>query len=203
MRKFSCGRSPTGGFRGYLKEGEFLSRDGDFLMGYDKKRKTKVSFNQTIFKIYFPLFSMAASLQSVIPGSLVHRFITSGKPGKCELCPAVVEKLEAHHISYSPEITIKVCHNCHHKIHFWPQRLNDEEKIKILTKRYCARDAQEIIKGKKIGADAFAKLAAPSRKSFILRERQNLENAEAQAQKQVKRKVNKGADLSFLKRIHP
>lgn len=146
---------------------------------------------------------MAASLQSVPKGSLVHRFITAGKPGNCELCGLLVKKLEAHHISYSPEITIKVCHACHHKIHFWPQRLNDEEKIKILTKRYCARDAQEIIKGKKIGADAFAKLAAPSRKSFILRERQNLENAEAQAQKQVKRKVNKGADLSFLKRIHP
>ena len=146
---------------------------------------------------------MVASLQSVRPGSLVHRFITSGKPGNCELCGLLVEKLEAHHILYSPEITIKVCHNCHHKIHFWPQRLTDEEKIKILKKRYDAHVAHEIIKGKKIGIDALAKLVAPSRKSFILRERQNLKAVEAQAQKKVKRKVNKDVDLSFLKRVHP
>lgn len=146
---------------------------------------------------------MAASLQSVPKGSLVHRFITAGKPGKCELCPAFVEKLEAHHILYNPEITIKVCHLCHHKIHFWPQRLTDDQKILILKKRYDARTAYEIIKGKKIGIDALAKLVAPSRKSFILRERQNLKAAEKQAQKKVKRKVNKDVDLSFLKRIHP
>lgn len=146
---------------------------------------------------------MGASLQSVKKGSLVHRFITSGKPGKCELCPAVVEKLEAHHILYDPEITIKVCHLCHHKIHFWPQRLTDDQKILILKKRYGARTAFEIIKGKNIGIDALSKLVAPSRKSFILRERQNLKQAEVQAQKKAKRKVNKHVDLSFLKRIHP
>ena len=75
---------------------------------------------------------MVASLQGVKKGSLVHRFITSGKKGYCELCHSLVEKLEAHHIQYSPEITIKLCHLCHHKVHFWPNRLSDDEKLKLL-----------------------------------------------------------------------
>lgn len=134
-------------------------------------------------------------------GDLIHRFITSGKPGKCELCPAVVEKLEAHHISYSPEITIKLCHNCHHKIHFWPQRLTKEQKIKILRKRVDLKTANEIVNIDLLNDKNISRLIAPSRKSFILRERQKLENAQGQASKKAKRKVNKEVDLSFIKRI--
>lgn len=140
---------------------------------------------------------MAASLQGVLKGSLVHRFITSGKPGKCELCPAVVGKLEAHHISYKPEITIVICHLCHHKIHFWPQRLSKEELLKILTKKTDFKTASQILNIDLINTKNISRLIAPSRKSFILRERVKLENAESQA----KRKVNKDVDLSFLKRI--
>lgn len=146
---------------------------------------------------------MAASLQGVKKGSLVHHFITSGKPGKCQLPshkgPRLVDKLEAHHISYDPEITIKLCHNCHHKVHFWPQRLTDLDKLKILSKKFPPLRAQEIIEKKILGPAALAKLVAPSRKSFILRERQDLEKAPVQ----TKRKVNKGVNLSFIKRIHP
>lgn len=146
---------------------------------------------------------MAVSLSNIPKGSLVHHFITSGKPGKCVL-PShkglrLVDKLEAHHISYDPELTIKLCHNCHHKIHFWPQRLTDLDKLKILSKIMPPLRAQEIIEKKILGPAALAKLVAPSRKSFILRERQRLEKAYVP----VKRKVNKEVDLSFLKRIGP
>jgi len=110
---------------------------------------------------------MAASLQGVLPGSLVHRFITAGKPGYCELCPAFVEKLEAHHISYAPEITIKLCHNCHHKVHFWPVRLNEEERLKLLRKKFIEIDALKISKDKFLGMQALAKIIAPSRSAFI------------------------------------
>lgn len=144
---------------------------------------------------------MAASLQNVPKGSLVHRFITSGKPGKCELCPAVVEKLEAHHISYKPEITIKVCHLCHHKIHFWPQRLTKEELIKILSKKTDFKTANQIVNIDLLNDKNISRLIAPSRKSFILRERQKLEAAEKQAPKKAKRKVYKDVDLSFIKRV--
>jgi len=144
---------------------------------------------------------MVVSLSNIPKESLVYHFITSGKPGKCQL-PShkglrLVDKLEAHHISYDPEITIKLCHNCHHKVHFWPQRLTDLDKLKILSKKFPPLQAQKIISEKILGPAALAKIVAPSRKSFILRERQNLEKAPVQ----VKRKVNKGVDLSFLKRI--
>ena len=110
---------------------------------------------------------MTASLQGIPKNSLVHRFITSGKPGKCELCPALVEKLEAHHISYSPEITIKLCHNCHHRVHFWPQRLGDKEKLILLRKRFSDDVAVKLVNEKTLGASAFSRLVAPSRSVFL------------------------------------
>jgi len=110
---------------------------------------------------------MAASLQGVPMGSLVHRFITSGKPGKCELCPAVVDKLEAHHVCYNPEKTIKLCHICHHKVHFWPLRLSKEEKLKLLKKIMPEKSAQMLAEDEFLGIQALAKLIAPSRNAFV------------------------------------
>lgn len=141
---------------------------------------------------------MAASLQGVPKGSLVHRFITSGKPGKCELCPSFVEKLEAHHISYSPEITIKLCHNCHHKVHFWPNRLSDNEKLILLKKRFSEKQALEIVNNDVLGIAALAKLIAPSRSAFIHAHQKLEENRHSPKV----RNFNKQVDLSFIKRVN-
>jgi len=54
---------------------------------------------------------MPASLQGVKPNTNVYRFITSGKKGNCELCHALVDKLEAHHIKNfadNPELRFAV-----------------------------------------------------------------------------------------------
>jgi len=110
---------------------------------------------------------MAASLQGVKKGSLVHRFITSGKPGSCELCHSVVEKLEAHHIKYKPEITIDLCHNCHHRVHFWPRRVTEQEKFKILRKVHTDIKALELSRFKFADVSELAKIIAPSRQKFI------------------------------------
>ncbi len=147
---------------------------------------------------------MVASLQEVPKGSLVHRFITSGKPGKCELCPSFVEKLEAHHICYSPQITIKLCHACHHKVHFWPNRLSDSEKLKLLEKKFSKKQALEMINKKILGPAALARLIAPSRNAFIHAE-QNKEARVLERKTQiipspVVQKVNKPAILQ--KRDH-
>ena len=115
---------------------------------------------------------MAASLQGVKKGSLVHRFITAGKPGKCELCPSVVEKLEAHHLCYSPEKTIKLCHNCHHKVHFWPNRLSDLDKSKLLSRRYGLKHSQELMRQKPLSIPILAKMIAPSRSLFVRAQQQ-------------------------------
>lgn len=106
-------------------------------------------------------------IQGTSEGSLVHRFITSGKPGYCEFCNAFVEKLEAHHIVYCPEIIIKLCHACHHKTHFWPQRLSTDEKTKLLLKRFCRKTVDEMIKKNKLTPLALAQLVAPSRRKHI------------------------------------
>jgi len=111
-----------------------------------------------------------AAIQGTQKGSLVHRFITSGKPGSCELCGKFVNKLEAHHISYKPEITIKLCHLCHHKTHFWPNRLNEKERLELLKRKFNKIKALEIIKKKLLGPQALAKLVAPSRNEFIHKE---------------------------------
>lgn len=100
-------------------------------------------------------------------GSLVHRFITAGKPGNCSLCDKFVEKLEAHHIQYDPEIIIKLCHACHHKVHFWPNRLNEFERFKLLEKRFSPENASKLCKLEFLGIRALAKLIAPSRNEFI------------------------------------
>ena len=110
---------------------------------------------------------MTVSLDGIPKESNVYRFITSGKPGKCELCSAFVSKLEAHHLCYNPEITIRVCHNCHHKIHFWPQRLDEKQKSKLLIKRFGVAAAQKLEKINALGISAFSAAVAPSRHAFL------------------------------------
>ena len=148
---------------------------------------------------------MAVSLQGVKKGSLVHRFITSGKPGNCELCNSYVEKLEAHHISYSPEITIKLCHICHHKAHFWPNRLTQPQKFLLLSKKFKQKEALEISQDGFLGIQALAKLIAPSRNAFIhaeqLKEQASLQKTPKINHSEKIIKVNKEVDLSFIKRV--
>lgn len=110
---------------------------------------------------------MANHIQGTHEGSLVHRFITSGKPGDCEFCKKTVDKLEAHHIKYSPEVTIKLCHDCHHKIHFWPNRLSQPEKYKCFKKLYSESQALELSHHIDFEITHLAKLIAPSRKDFV------------------------------------
>ena len=99
--------------------------------------------------------------------SIVQRFITSGKPGFCELCKKRVEKLEAHHIKYAPEVTIKLCHDCHHKCHFWPLRLSQFEKYKLLSKLFTRSSAENMSRFEFEDPADLAKIIAPSRKEFI------------------------------------
>ena len=156
---------------------------------------------------------MVAEIQGCKKGSLVHRFITSGKPGKCELCPAVVEKLEAHHLSYNPEITIKLCHRCHHKCHFWPNRLNDQEKLLLLKRKFGIKMGTYLAEIRNYKIPDLAKLIAPSRSVFIHKEQlkemkrvakeevENPEKSPRSSHSPKVRNVNKQVDLSFIKRI--
>ncbi len=110
---------------------------------------------------------MAGSLSNIKKGSLVYRFITSGKPGNCKFCIIFVEKLEAHHICYAPEIVIKLCHLCHHRVHFWPQRLKQEEIIKMLKLRFHHNTALKLFKLHGQNINELSKLIAPSRSRFV------------------------------------
>ena len=111
---------------------------------------------------------MAVSIANIPKDSQVYKFITSGKRGRCSFCSKMVEKLEAHHVSYSPEKTIKLCHACHHKVHYWPGRLNDFEKLKLLEKRFTAEKSIKIINEKPLSIERLRQLVAPSRNAFIL-----------------------------------
>jgi len=168
-------------------------------------RHFKRKLNKALFFIYF----MVASLQGVKPGSLVHRFITSGKPGNCSLCGKFVEKLEAHHVCYSPEITINLCHACHHRTHFWPQRLKKEEKILLLKKRFDLKTAHELVHKKMIGPAALSKLIAPSRSVFIIKQKAKMKIAHDQDRlptleslKKIKnKKLFKPVPVNKIKRV--
>jgi len=56
--------------------------------------------------------------------------------GCCELCSKSSNRLERHHISYKPEITCHLCHECHFKIHFQPWALSDSNIRALLIRRY-------------------------------------------------------------------
>lgn len=117
---------------------------------------------------------MVVSLSNIKKNSNVFRFITSGKPGNCSFCREFKEKLEAHHTCYDPERTLKLCHNCHHKTHFWINRLTDDELLKLLKTRFHHQSALKILKDKKNNINELYKLVAPSRSRFI-RKAQKLE----------------------------
>lgn len=138
---------------------------------------------------------MAVSLTGCSKGSLVHRFITSGKPGYCELCKKPVEKLEAHHIKYEPEITIKICHDCHHKAHFWPLRLSVPEKKKILLKVYPEQTAEHLSKFKFSDVSDLARIVAPSRQAFIHAAQKLEEKETKQASQKPAKKLKKISDV--------
>ena len=99
--------------------------------------------------------------------SNVVRFITAGNPGGCFLCEKWFKKVEAHHLKYSPEITCNLCHNCHHTVHFWPTRLTDEQKLKLLRLLFDERKAWRILEETRNDVQALAKLIAPSRNKFV------------------------------------
>jgi len=99
--------------------------------------------------------------------SNVVRFITSGKPGFCFLSGERVEKLEAHHVSYKPEITCNLSHKMHHTAHFWPLRLTDEQRLKLLRLRFDEKKAWQLLDKTRNDAQALARLIAPSRSKFI------------------------------------
>jgi len=140
---------------------------------------------------------MVVSLSGIPKGSLVHKFIVAGKPGRCKLCSAYVEKLEAHHVSYAPEIILKLCHSCHHKVHFFPQRLNEEEIYPVV--------AIKLINQKILTPLSFSQLVAPSRKVFLKKEfKAPAPVFDFEAKKPAlvdKSKVFKDPDLDFIKRI--
>lgn len=117
---------------------------------------------------------MAVSLSNIPRKTNVYRFITSGKPGNCSFCREFKEKLEAHHTCYAPEKTIKLCHPCHHRVHFWPNRLSTEEKLQLLKTRFHHQTGLKLLKIHKNNIEEISKLIAPSRSRFV-RKAQKLE----------------------------
>ena len=117
---------------------------------------------------------MVVSLSNIPKNTNVYRFITSGKPGNCLFCRTFVEKLEFHHTCYNPETGLKLCHACHHKTHFWPQRLTDDEILKLLKTRFHHQSALHILKENKNNIEKLASIIAPSRSRFV-RKAQKLE----------------------------
>lgn len=99
--------------------------------------------------------------------SNVVRFITSGKPGFCFLSGERVEKLEAHHVSYNPEITCNLSHKMHHTVHFWPNRLTDQQKLKLLRLVFDEGKAWWLLDKLRDSPQELAKLIAPSRNKFV------------------------------------
>lgn len=90
-----------------------------------------------------------------------------GKQGKCELCGAIKDNLERHHIRYNPEITRMLCHKCHFTAHYYPERLPDTSKFLLLNKIMPVKAVQRFIFH--FGKDRveLAKAFAPSRRASI------------------------------------
>jgi excinuclease UvrABC ATPase subunit len=90
------------------------------------------------------------------------------KPGRCELCGKNVEHLERHHIKYSPEITIDLCHDCHFTCHYFPERLQEEYKIKLLMNIMTIEKAREFLSHYSRSRVKLAVTFAPSRRESII-----------------------------------
>ncbi len=110
---------------------------------------------------------MVVSLSNIPQNKNVFRFITSGKPGNCKFCREFVEKLEAHHVCYDPQLIIHLCHNCHHRVHYWPNRIIDDEKLQMLKLRFHHITALSLLKQLKDNPSVLQKLIAPSKRAFI------------------------------------
>lgn len=107
------------------------------------------------------------ALSGIKKNSNIHRFITSGKPGGCFLCEKWFAKVEAHHLKYLPEITCDLCHLCHHTVHFWPNRLTEDQKLRLLRLVYDELTAWHKLIELQSDVQALAKIIAPSRKKFV------------------------------------
>jgi len=121
---------------------------------------SKASFNHHSQTILVPI-------PGIKQNSLIHRFIAAGKPGRCSFCSQRVAKLEAHHTSYSPEAVIKLCHNCHHSVHFWPQRLSIYDKKKLFLTLFDDSKADFMSKRVDLSPQGLSRLIAPSRKLHL------------------------------------
>jgi len=113
------------------------------------------------------IVTMQAEIKGTPKGSLVHRFITCGKPGTCTFCGKWVSKLEAHHVSYRPEITIKLCHEDHHKTHFWPLRLTTKEKFLLFKLIKPEKEARRLSEKVKFTVEGLSRMIAPSRSRYV------------------------------------
>ena len=51
--------------------------------------------------------------------------------GLCQLCSLNVPRLERHHVLYTPERTIMLCHMCHFKVHKQPYALTQIQKERL------------------------------------------------------------------------
>ena len=98
---------------------------------------------------------------------------------------ALVDKLEAHHLKYSPEITANLCHSCHHTVHFWPNRLTDNQKLKLLRLVFDEGKAWWVLDKTRDSPQDLARLIAPSRSKFV-RSQQKIEVKRIQAAKPKK-----------------
>lgn len=68
------------------------------------------------------------------------------KAGNCELCGEFTRKLERHHEQYRPERCTYLCHHCHHKVHFLPWQLTDEQKKKLLEARHGTKQFKALLR---------------------------------------------------------
>ena len=114
------------------------------------------------------------------------------RKGRCKLCGRGTQLLERHHESYRPEHVIELCHDCHHRVHFRPYHLNDNEKEKLLRCRH--------------GDEEYRALAAKPR-LFTLLKRRYVAPGRRPAQLEVRRKVREKAAAAdreerLLRKVH-
>jgi len=102
------------------------------------------------------------------------------KSGHCELCGRWTDILERHHEQYRPERTIYICHNCHHKCHFFPWQLSTQAKEKLLTRRHGFK--------KTITPDMIAEYTAPGRRNALM-------EVKAKAKQKAKQRKNQAVTL--------
>lgn len=92
----------------------------------------------------------------------------SWKPGRCELTGRSTDHLERHHIRYNPEITIDLDHESHFTVHYFPDRLLEEQKLKLLHKIMSDEKAREFLSKYSKDRVRLALAFAPSRRDSVL-----------------------------------